>query len=89
MTPELCPGLWDPLPRSAFPRHMTPGVMIPEQPRDNFLGLIPGRFQAQAAVCQLPLDPGLAVYRGVGVQLLVHLLEFPLQVIQELLAVLA
>jgi hypothetical protein len=62
--------------------------MVPEQPCDDFLGFIPGRFQAQAAVCHLPLDPGLAVYQGVGVQLLVHLLEFLFQVIQELLAVL-
>ena len=63
--------------------------MVPEQPRDDPLGLVSGRLQAQATVRHLPLHPGLAVHQGVGVQLLVHLLEFFLEVIQELLAVLA
>jgi hypothetical protein len=63
--------------------------MVPEQPRDDPFGLVSGRLQAQATVRHLPLHPGLAVHQGVGVQLLVHLLEFFFEVIQELLAVLA
>jgi hypothetical protein len=62
--------------------------MVSEQPRDDLLGLESSSLQTQAAVCHLPLHLGLTVHRGVGAQLLVHLLELPFQVIQELLAVL-
>jgi hypothetical protein len=74
--------------RAPFSRYLAPGFVVPDEPRDNLLGLEPGCLQAQTAVGHSPLHPRLAIQRGVSVQCLVHLLELPFQVIQEFLPVL-